>query len=129
MIVLVARELMITMRVQGLLRNVGADLLALEPDAVAIPARLAALQPRVVLLDLTVPEEVRVACLAAAQAAGAAVIAFGPHEDAAALVQARRLGASDVVARGALGHALVPLVAKHLARRPSPPDMPPGPGS
>lgn len=123
MVLAVFSELMIQSRVEALLGAVGEPVSALPPDAAAAAAGLEAAGPTVVVLDLTVAPDVRAAVLEAARRAGSAVIAFGPHVDAEGFDAAHRAGAVEVLPRGALGHSLVPLVAKHRARLAAGPGM------
>jgi hypothetical protein len=117
-------ELMIQSRVEAVLGAVGETVAALPPEPGAAAAAVRAVGPAVVLLDLSVAPALRSAILGAAREAGCPVLAFGPHVDAEAFAAARQGGAVEVLARGALQHALVPLVAKHRSRLPGPPGMP-----
>jgi len=115
-VIAVAAELMASTRLQGLLGAAGCELTLVEPEVAAVDAALQGTAPAVVILDLGVPEAVRRSVFEAARRTGAPVIAFGPHEDVAGLRAARAAGAAEVIARGALGHALLPLLAKHQVR-------------
>jgi DNA-binding NtrC family response regulator len=125
-VLVVASELMIGVRLEGILRATGCPVRVVDPDAAAVAAAMAGERPEVAVLDLTAPEAVRQALMLQARATGAAVIAFGPHTDAALLAAARAEGAAEVLPRSALAHGLAPLVAKHLARA-HPSDIPDGP--
>lgn len=126
-VLVVASELMIGVRLEGILRATGCPVRVLvDPDPAAVAAAMAGERPEVAVLDLTAPAAVRQAMMRHARSTGAVVIAFGPHSDAALMAAARAEGAAEVLPRSALGHGLAPMVAKHLARvRPS--DIPDGP--
>ncbi len=117
LVLAVVAELMTSVRVEGVFRSLDCPLAMAEPDAAAVEEAVVQHRPGVIVLDLTVPAKVRSAVFGAARSAGVPVIAFGPHVDTGAMAEARRAGAAEVLARGALGHGLGPLVAKHLARR------------
>lgn len=119
---IVAGELMMATRLEGLLRAVGCPVVVIDPEVPAIQSAAVATHPAVVILDLLAPPSVVSAVLATP---GVAVIAFGPHTDRARLAAARSAGAAEVLPRSALTHGLVPLVAKHLSR--ASPDMPGSP--
>jgi DNA-binding NarL/FixJ family response regulator len=118
-VLLVASELMMAVRLEGMLRAVGCPVTVSDPDEDAVRRAIAQARPAVIVLDLLVPPA---AVAAVFGSPDAAVIAFGPHTDTARLAAGRAAGAAEVLHRSALQHALVPLVAKHLAR--SRQDMP-----
>lgn len=126
-VVAVTAELMAAARIDTVLRACGCPVICVEPEPEAVRAATLPGATAVLVLDLAVEPGLREAAFAAARAAGAKVIAFGPHVDLQALEAARRRGA-DVLTRGAIGQGLAPLVAKYLARWASP-DMTTDPGS
>lgn len=126
-VVAVTAELMAATRVDAVLRGCGCPVTCVEPEPDAVRAAMVPGVAAVMVLDLAVAGAVQEVAFAAAQAAGAKVVAFGSHVDRGVLEAARQRGA-DVLTRGAVTQGLAPLVAKYLARR-TPPDMATEPGS
>lgn len=87
-----------------------------EPEVGAVRTAMTTMRPKVLILDLALPEPVRVEAFALAGALQVPVIAFGSHVDKRVLSAAKQVGAAEVLSRGALAHGLAPLIAKHLAR-------------
>lgn len=116
MVVAIAAELISSSRIESALATVGCPVELLPPEPAVAAEGVLLRRPVVVVLDLAVTAAVRDAAFAAARSVGAVVIAFGSHVDTASLNLARGAGAAEVLTRGAVQHALPPLVAKHLAR-------------
>ncbi len=119
-VLVIAAELMMATRLEGLLAGVDCSIVTVDPEQAKIKSAAAHHRPSLLIVDLTVPDDVRDAAFAAALAFGAQVIAVGPHTDLPRLAAARALGASEVLPRSALAQGLAPLVAGRLANRGEP---------
>ncbi len=92
-------DLIMASRIEALARRTGAEFEAVESWSEA-QARLADGGVSLLILDLGMAQADPAAVARAAQAAGAQVLAYGPHVDAARLRAARRAGISRVLPRG-----------------------------
>lgn len=119
-VLVIAAELMMAMRLEGLLAGVGGSIVTVDPAKAQIAAAVSQHRPLLLIVDLTIPDDVRDAAFVAARSCGAEVIAVGPHTDLPRLAAARAMGASDVLPRSALAQSLRPLVAGWLANRGEP---------
>jgi DNA-binding NarL/FixJ family response regulator len=114
-ILIVVNDLMFQPRIAEAARALGME--ARVADAADAVAEALGAPPAVVVVDVHAAGIDAAATIRAAREAGARVLAFGRHTDAAALRAAREAGADRVVARSQLVEQLGELIAS-LAQRP-----------
>jgi DNA-binding response OmpR family regulator len=107
-VVVVVNDLMFEPRITDAVRALGMEARVAD-TAGAAEAALAA-SPALAIIDLQASGIEAPVVVRAAKAAGAAVLAFGRHTDAAALRAAREAGADTVVARSQLVEELRALI-------------------
>ena len=108
----VVPDLLFQSRIESALRARGIEF---EAPADQGSAETAAGRASLMLIDLQADGFAVAALIRAARDAGAAVLAFGRHTDAATLRQAREAGADIVVPRSQLAEELSELVDRLLA--------------
>jgi DNA-binding NarL/FixJ family response regulator len=109
--VIVVSDLMFQPRIETAARAAGLSVRVATPAAVAADPG----DPALVVVDLHEREGDALAAIRTAKAAGAPVLAFGRHTDAAALRAAREAGADVVVPRSQLVDELPDLIRKLTA--------------
>jgi DNA-binding response OmpR family regulator len=110
-------ELLAGIRVHEAAKAAGAGIRLLETEA-ELRSALASGTPALVVVDLGYHGIDGEAAVAAASAAGARVIAFGPHVQEERLEAGRQAGADRVYRRGRFLRQVAAILREHLAEQP-----------
>lgn len=112
-IIALINDLMTATQVEATLTHAGYEV-RVVPDQAAVLALLESLPCRLVIADLTAKITSWPAIVEKARAAGAEVIAFGPHVDIAGFAAARAAGCLDVLPRSRFLPDIVSAMARYL---------------
>jgi len=113
-IIALVPDLLVASRIQAAARSANAQVETVDTPGEAL-SRLEGDAARLLIIDLALPGLDLVALATAAQAAGAGIIAFGPHVDVALRQSALAAGIPHVYPRSRFLRDLPALLAYHVS--------------